>query len=83
MSLYSSSITNISESTVRLITPFYSDGNKRRYQIKRKIVEDKAALTAAIVQLHEQQAEFRLPIVDELLNTDNFVWPWERLGTSI
>ncbi|XP_041732878.1 uncharacterized protein LOC121567000 [Coregonus clupeaformis] len=59
-----------------------TDGNKRRHQILRKIVEDKAALTTAIVQLHEQQAEFRLPTVDELLNTDNFVWPWQRLGTS-
>lgn len=39
-------------------------------------------MTAAIVQLHEQQAEFRLPTVDELINTDNFVWSWERLGTS-
>ncbi|KAK6313729.1 hypothetical protein J4Q44_G00151880 [Coregonus suidteri] len=38
-------------------------------------------LTAAIVELHEQQAEFRRPTVDDLLSTDNCVWPWERLGT--
>ena len=37
------------------------------------MIEDKAALTAAILQLHEQQAEFRLPTMDELINTDNCV----------
>ncbi|KAG9278143.1 hypothetical protein AMEX_G5953 [Astyanax mexicanus] len=58
-----------------------TDSNKRRHQLRQKIAEEKASLSSAIEELCEQM-HIILPAVDELLLTDNFVWPWEGLGTS-
>ncbi|XP_076826591.1 uncharacterized protein LOC143473465 [Brachyhypopomus gauderio] len=58
-----------------------TDSNKRRHKFRQKIAEEKAALSSAVEELCEQ-TDIILPAVDELLLTENFVWPWNYLATS-
>jgi len=53
-------------------------GNKRRHQLRRKIVVEKKALEVAINDHNATVGEVeKLPPPNELLAVDNYSWPWE------
>lgn len=53
-------------------------GNKRRHQLRKKIVTEKKALEVAIKDFNSMVGEGeKLPSPNEILAVDNFPWPWE------
>ncbi|XP_058625548.1 uncharacterized protein LOC131536554 [Onychostoma macrolepis] len=58
-----------------------SGGNKRRHQLRRKIAVEKKALEVAINDHNATVGEVeKLPPPNELLDVDNYSWPWECHG---
>ena len=54
------------------------DGNKRRHQLRKKIVVEKKALEDAITKHNAAVEEAdKLPPPNELLANDNYSWQWE------
>ncbi|XP_035006830.1 uncharacterized protein LOC118103835 [Hippoglossus stenolepis] len=61
-----------------------SDGNKRRHQLRKKIVVEKKALEDAIIKHNAAVEEAdKLPPPNELLANDNYSWQWECHGDMV
>ncbi|XP_071255331.1 ribonuclease Y-like [Salvelinus alpinus] len=54
-----------------------TDGCKKRHPLRRKILEEKDKLTAAIEEYNTLVPDSAIPSADEILSTDLHAWPWE------
>lgn len=60
------------------------DGNKRRYQLRKKIAVEKIALEDAITEHNATVREAdKLPSPNKFLAEDNHSWPWECKYTHL
>lgn len=59
-----------------------TDGCKKRHPLLRKILEEKAKLTAAIEEYNTLVPDSAIPSADEILSADLHAWPWELHGQS-
>ncbi|KAM9560839.1 uncharacterized protein ACWYII_020663 isoform 1-T2 [Salvelinus alpinus] len=59
-----------------------TDGCKKRHPLRRKILEEKAKLTAAIEEYNTLVRDSAIPSADEILSADLHAWPWELHGQT-
>ncbi|XP_056091635.1 uncharacterized protein LOC130071045 [Rhinichthys klamathensis goyatoka] len=52
-----------------------TDGNKRRHKLRRKILEEKAKLSAAVDEYNKAAPE-KLQSADAILASESYAWPW-------
>ncbi|XP_039544595.1 uncharacterized protein LOC120491071 [Pimephales promelas] len=52
-----------------------TDGNKRRHKLRRKILEEKAKLSAAVDEYNKAALE-KLQSADAILASESYAWPW-------
>ncbi|XP_071234147.1 uncharacterized protein [Salvelinus alpinus] len=57
-----------------------TDGCKKRHLLHRKILEEKAKLTAVTEEYNTLVPDSAIPSTDEILSADLHAWPWELHG---